>query len=1718
MSSSAPSVKDLYKTVTADLAAFVNAERPQDTDPIHAYLDRFIKTNTPSHGSTPSTPSGSTVHTSTTAQGLASTASAGAQGTQGAQGGQAGIGGHGGHGGHGGAGPQGATASTPGALLSPSTSAAGQRHANELWYQSLANPTALQHSSNLPFAFHRLGSPTTNSPTSSGPTSQNASVAGSPVISGGNGTGAAVPLTASSHIASGTGLSIASASNQISLAAQRFSAHLISLFSQYEMGETPIASVASRIIVYLTHLLPFLTPQLVISDWWHRLIEPSLQGEIRLEKDSLKACRDLVTECMVRDPLMDPLASGAGSLLVAGDEEGQLSTPVAMAAMPIPQFVLRKYIRAARKLNHRLEGLDLHAEGTGASWLRAKGSSTLSSGHAGHESGSGLPFTRSTSSTSNNWQSEYPPVLQDLENQQRLLSKARAIIRRKKDLLAKNLESILFTYGGGVGRVKDFFSCLYTYFVGARYRAEILGLLCQFIRRQRVHLHQILATPLFDSILLSLKHDTSPLIISLGLMTLIMLMPRIPATLNDRLPDLFLILSRILCWPKSQQQLLAVTSQDGTNLTGQTIRSFDEFDDEGVSTNRATENGAVGAGTDDKTAEVEAEAKAEVEVEGPPNAVESEDIPLYSHGIRWRRYGPAVPGGTKEGAPDPTAIFSFLYGLFPCNLLQFLHSPRRYLSQSLSPTGSPKQGSGVNSTESDEDAGDVDGGSYSPKETAGSDDKIYIDEDLLKSRVQTMLKRHSLHPDLLTMTCEQELVNKARWQKLEPMEIVAMCVGLDVWSAGGLYGTGPILRSIEEEKGGLLATNSDEEDEDNEIESPPTSQQSTDQRTSPVQAQASASVESLGSEASEGTPIEILAQEEFFGPRAVREAITPSRPLPGTTLSAFQRAQPLQQSISGPGVHTLPRTRKKSKEVRMSQILQNFATLRGLNHDEYLAEAASTLSLTVGPGGVNKDRRGSALKNRSSSGSLTATTATHPPGDATLAAPSIVTDIPTEKSMALTITNTGSTQNSLQHATSVATLVMLNQEYRRTVMHLERDLLMAKNELNFELFLKQQHIQQISKVHRAHVLDASVEAERQNLYNTCRSLKAQLQDTRLLLEKEKSELEKRKNKQTHWDTELKSKMQTFRDERKQLQFEVERLKQDIKDTKQAQETQERLLTEERKGTFQLKNSIEDLSPKLKRMEEYETQIQEMTRQLVLWETEQSRASEMQHQVESVFSQWQKAEQLLAAEREESRTLRNKASQQAQILDDLRLQMTINEGRTADDMSETPPMEYQSEEEAEDRVEAHDGGGEADKESARLDQVVENEHGSEDEGSQGQEVERERSIRRKASNSLRHRNSSSALDASHWPSTYSRSSSSQTGVDQQRRAEAMQGFLAREKERWDQELQQAHNRWSKEATRNQELEDRILELQGQLEMAQAMDRRPHPGWSHQDRLGDSLGQHGGDGGSDSSTPLIHVPSQPQDVPNATATHSTASESGVHDDTEGADTDDGGIGSSGMIGRYSRQRQETEDEDDLVAQRMRSTQRASAQVSTESLQSKGKGTKSSKSKSRWPSILERAQTDKGAYTTSMHLGGNAPGFLDLTRHPPSTHRSQSSQHLSRKSGESSSTRTTASSSSAAARAAAGGLIPVLDYHPRKMSTMSDGASSDMTTASDSSATASAQLQAAGSSAGEESSRTGGKKGAKAKTKKEQERERERIRMMSGVGPLVDPSKMYRNVRMF
>lgn len=62
--------------------------------------------------------------------------------------------------------------------------------------------------------------------------------------------------------------------------------------------------------------------------------------------------------------------------------------------------------------------------------------------------------------------------------------------------------------------------------------------------------------------------------------------------------------------------------------------------------------------------------------------------------------------------------------------------------------------------------------------------------------------------------------------------------------------------------------------------------------------------------------------------------------------------------------------------------------------------------------------------------------------------------------------------------TSLA-LSNISPETRLLIAALKREVLLLRNELNFELFVKQQHLQHMGRLHREHMVDSSVEAERQ---------------------------------------------------------------------------------------------------------------------------------------------------------------------------------------------------------------------------------------------------------------------------------------------------------------------------------------------------------------------------------------------------------------------------------------------------------------------------------------------------------------------------------------------------------------------------------------------------------------------------------------------------------------
>ncbi|KAF9974978.1 hypothetical protein BGZ73_001507 [Actinomortierella ambigua] len=1647
MAGAAPTIKELYKVIGVDYARHISVSDDGPREPTHGetiqqMMDKFVKSQA--------------VATSTS---LPSTGGSGASGTLGSS--TLGV----------------SAGRASGSLASPSNPIT-PRFTNELWYQSLTSPSpsGQRHSPThkLPFAFHRISqhSSASSSPEPSAPASQVPSNMSSPILSAitnaGVGAGLGLGVSSSSPATlSSSSFPSASSFPTASLAPHRLSAHLISLYQQAGPNVS-MAKAASRIILYLTHLMPYLTPRLVIYDWWERLFVPAFQGEIKLEKATLRACRDLVVACMTKDQLMDAAHSITGSMLIAGDEEGQLDNQLASTAMAVPQLVLRKYLFAAFKLNHQLAQLENDDSPPVLGWPQARTSFAYS-----HQSDSSIP-----------------PLLQD---QYKAYAKTKMALRRKKDLLVQNLERVLVAYGSNVGRVKDFFGCLYTYFVGIKFRAEILVLLSHFIRRQRVHLHQIVNTPLFDSLLLSLKYDTSPLIVSLGLTSLIMLMPRIPTALNDRLPDLFTILARVVNWPKPNQQNLTQLVAQPTNPS----ESFNEFEDD---------TPAPKLGTPRRPSVLKESPTVDTEIE-------YEEITILDQGIRWLRHG----------------------------------------STSIAVVVSPKEGLEEQPPPS------------------------YIDEDLLKSRVQPLLKRHSVHPNLLTSDAEKEINDMVRWQKLEPMEIVAMCVSLDTWSAAGPNGLGPSLKSIDDD---LFPDMSDSSGDETPLGTAAAADPvafNDNGRLDPTGEQPhtqSHSDDASGTDAAEIPSAVERTSQEYFNPHARAQSAkgTPTASLARHTRSKsgsdsnLKGSQPplhLQDPLGGPtGLGPMPLSSSRqrighARGVRMSRILRNFASLRGLDSNELAAsfthlQYVPTQLTGIGSGHHHASGSGSAAGSRpiwGTSDSVAHETST-----------SLESTPVSSASQSRRNSNNGQSQQALAPPLALSTEIQL-QEYRRMILHLERELMIAMNELNFELFLKQQHIQQISKIHRSHVMDASVEAERQYLYNTCRSLKAQLVETKLLLDKEKAEMNQRKNKQVHWDSDLKSKLQTFREERKQLNAELDRLKLEIEDTRRLQQIQERLLTDERKNTFQLGNSMVSLQPRLKKLEQYEQQIEEMSQQLLVWENEQSKSLEIQRQAEIMFTKWRSMEMLLAAEKEESRQLRNRISQQSQILDDMRVQMAIQDGREPElkePEMEKPAVQQQTLQQRRSLSSLME---------RRVD-IVEEAQEDEEDGTYGDDEGTAAGRTRQASlvsNKQGSRRESHSSDMP-WIALH-RSNSNQAGTLDRRKADAVQEFLWKEKERWDVELQQAHNRLSAETAKNQQLEDVIMDLRGQLEIALALNRRR----AQSVHRADQSGYDGGTSGYNTSVyddetenseadprGFLGGPSKAQDVPYPTKDANYRGRGGGED---GVDSDEG----TGILGRYMsqhrKQQQLDRQQEQQLTKQLGSGEHDVGAIATadpghvsKKGKEKDKETKEKKkSISRWlqpPALLERSHTEASTHSQQQATDTKPKRRVASSGSSAVAARATSggfftpSMHFHREGGTGLPVVSVLGSTTQSGRTSRGGSLRGAGPSDVSLQSGSSGGAGDdresyHTSPAPSSSGQSRHRQRVtsyGSSdvgvIGEEDEEGHGSTTTRSKsllsptqeeqtqdkqTERSKERTRERERMVNGGNTLTDPGNLYRNLRM-
>ncbi|KAK5660247.1 hypothetical protein OQA88_12785 [Cercophora sp. LCS_1] len=117
---------------------------------------------------------------------------------------------------------------------------------------------------------------------------------------------------------------------------------------------------------------------------------------------------------------------------------------------------------------------------------------------------------------------------------------------------------------------KGFMVALNGFMLKKETRNNSLSLFCDFIASQPPHLHLILQTPLFVSILHSLQKDESTETVNMSVLSLIMILPYMPGSLVPYLPTLFNIYARLLFWDRDSYFAQEHTEFETENEDGTT--------------------------------------------------------------------------------------------------------------------------------------------------------------------------------------------------------------------------------------------------------------------------------------------------------------------------------------------------------------------------------------------------------------------------------------------------------------------------------------------------------------------------------------------------------------------------------------------------------------------------------------------------------------------------------------------------------------------------------------------------------------------------------------------------------------------------------------------------------------------------------------------------------------------------------------------------------------------------------------------------------------------------------------------------------------------------------------------------------------------------------------------------------------------------------------------
>lgn len=198
------------------------------------------------------------------------------------------------------------------------------------------------------------------------------------------------------------------------------------------------------------------------------------------------------------------------------------------------------------------------------------------------------------------------------------------------------------------------------------------------------------------------------------------------------------------------------------------------------------------------------------------------------------------------------------------------------------------------------------------------------------------------------------------------------------------------------------------------------------------------------------------------------------------------------------------------------------------------------------------------------------------------------------------------------------------------ISFLQRENLLLRNELNFELYLKEQHLRHIGRLHREKVTDTALEAERQNLYHTVRTLRTSNAAQHAELERCRAEAAATKARHVQWEADLNNKLKAYREERKAWTTEARQLKAQAEEDAANIASLTRQLEESGAQLFELQTKMKTDEPKLAKLEQYEAKIAQLTTCLAYWDNDVLKYEQQRKEMEKLLNKWDEMAYLVEA--------------------------------------------------------------------------------------------------------------------------------------------------------------------------------------------------------------------------------------------------------------------------------------------------------------------------------------------------------------------------------------------------------------------------------------------------------------------------------------------------------